>query len=483
MSKAEAFKELGLKDSASESEIKAARRKLALLHHPDKDPNGTEKMARINAAYERLTRDLHEPDPIEKTAPAEEDPWADFGDWESEDSASQSANSKVGTHLYITIDVPWDVANLGRNHVVTYKVLAKTKKITIKIPKGSASGKQIRCVGKGEPGANGGLAGDLYVTLNVTSQVKAEDIHTAVSLRVSETNSATVKVINVLVDGVTKRITVRIPANVRDGQTIKVTGVGNKSIRGEGRGDILVKVYVLPSNPGQDIETYAIVDGFLRLKMSLFGGANVTLRDVKTHHVVNHGFKLETRHKNGERYYWNDLGGVGDPGERRGKLWVTPRYTEGAIHFGARTFGVIAVVFGFFLLIGQINNATQEDTYVESSNSVVEEVQTDEVSWPPSGFVTTDMDDSFAFSFYEPDQYDCSDSDSETCIRLQVASQQDCQELDVKVRFYDSSTSEEEWVEDQYSYFQAGSAQDVELSIYTRYFDSVDSVEMYCSIA
>ena len=95
MPKADAFKELGLSENASDAEIKSAYRKLARKHHPDVDPNGTKKMALINAAYERLTRDANDPDPVDNKPPPQDDPWDDFDSWESEETSSQSTNGKI----------------------------------------------------------------------------------------------------------------------------------------------------------------------------------------------------------------------------------------------------------------------------------------------------------------------------------------------------------------------------------------------------
>lgn len=486
MPKADAFKELGLSETATDAEIKSAYRKLARKHHPDVDPNGTKKMALINAAYERLTRDADDPDPVDNKPPPQDDPWDDFDSWESEETSSQSANGKIGKSLYLTIDVPWEVANLGKTHVVSYKVLGKPKRITIKIPKGSATGKQIRCAGKGEPGANGGIAGDLFITLNVIQGGYVEDIHTALTLRISETSGPCVRDINVLVDGYLKKISVRVPANVRNGQTIRVTGVGHSSSTGNKRGDVLVKITVIASRPGRDLETYASIDAFLLLKMASFGGANVTLRDVATHNVIYPSFKLHSRHKNGTRYYWDDLGAEGDPGERRGKLWVTPVYTDGARQLGMRSAGVIAAILALFFIIGQSSNSNDVASYEapieESYEAPVEEPQVEAAAWPPYGFETTEADYAFAYSFYEPEEYDCSDTTSESCIVIQVASEQDCSELTVNARFYDSSSGEEEWTEGYFYNFQAGIPQDVELNIYTRSFDMVDAPEIFCSV-
>ena len=493
MTESKAFEVLGLTEGASEAEINSARRRLARLHHPDIDKNSTEKMAVINAAHERLTRGRNEPDPIDAVTPKEEDPWADFDNWEREDNSDQTQNSKIGKSLYITIDVPWEVANLGRNHIISYKVLGKAKRITIKIPRGSTSGKQIRCAGKGEPGVNGGISGDLFVTLNVVTKEYVTDILATLVLRSSEIRTPGIHYLNVIVDGVSKRISVPVPANVKDGQTIKVSGMGNKSSVSNFRGDILVIVTVRASQPGKDFETYAIVDGFLRVKMALFNGVNVTLRDVKTNQVVYSSFRLEARHKDGLSYRWDDLGGVGDPGERRGLLWVTPRYTDGARN-AVGLMGVIAALFIALIVFGQINGGSSStyDTY-ESTSEVIQEpleeepleeepLEEEPYSWLPSGFQYTDTDSSFAYAYYQPDESICSDDSALTCIKLQIASEQDCSILNLQIRFYDSETGVEEWARGQFYDFIGGIPQDAELSIYTQSFDRIDRIEMYCSV-
>ena len=98
MAKSKAFEVLGLTEGASEAEINSARRRLARLHHPDIDKNSTEKMAVINAAHERLTRGRNEPDPIDTVMPKEEDPWADFDDWENAiDDIAEKIVKKIDT--------------------------------------------------------------------------------------------------------------------------------------------------------------------------------------------------------------------------------------------------------------------------------------------------------------------------------------------------------------------------------------------------
>ncbi|KAM0708538.1 hypothetical protein Q7P35_005190 [Cladosporium inversicolor] len=49
------YKELSVDCQASEKSIKHAYRRLALRHHPDKDPQGTEKFKNISKAFQVLS--------------------------------------------------------------------------------------------------------------------------------------------------------------------------------------------------------------------------------------------------------------------------------------------------------------------------------------------------------------------------------------------------------------------------------------------
>jgi membrane associated rhomboid family serine protease len=134
--------------------------------------------------------------------------------------------------------------------------------------------------------------------------------------------------------------------------------------------------------------------------------------------------------------------------------------------YGLAVVAIISGILSLGFASSLSADATQGDTY----------------NWAPSGFEYTPDDSSFAYSFYEPEEYNCSDQSSETCIKFQIVSEQDCTQLDVNIRFYDSQTGEEEWAEDQFTYFSAGVPQDVELSVYSRIFDAIDPPAMYCSI-
>ena len=64
--------------------------------------------------------------------------------------------------------------------------IEQTRKLTVKIPAGIATGQRLRLAGEGEAGALGGPAGDLYVVIFVREheffQRDGNDLHCTVPL-------------------------------------------------------------------------------------------------------------------------------------------------------------------------------------------------------------------------------------------------------------------------------------------------------------
>jgi membrane associated rhomboid family serine protease len=152
-------------------------------------------------------------------------------------------------------------------------------------------------------------------------------------------------------------------------------------------------------------------------------------------------------------------------------------------HAAGTVYGlaVIAIISSSIFSPGFASSLSADATYESPAEVSADATRGDTYNWPPSGFEYTPADSSFAYSFYEAGGA-CSDEYAQDCVQLQVVSEQNCSQLNLAIRFYDSETGEQEWAEDQFSYFEAGVPQDVELSIYSKTFGSVDLPEMYCSI-
>jgi molecular chaperone DnaJ len=119
-----------------------------------------------------------------------------------------------------------------------------TRTIRTRIPAGVADGGRIRIPGKGQPGLNGGPAGDLIVHVHVQSHGvfgrKGDNLTLTLPVTFPEAAlGATVKVPTL--DG--PPVSVKIPAGTTSGRTLRVRGKGVTRRDGT-HGDLLVTVEV-----------------------------------------------------------------------------------------------------------------------------------------------------------------------------------------------------------------------------------------------
>jgi len=125
------------------------------------------------------------------------------------------------------------------------KRVRATKKIAIDIPPGVDNGTQIRLSDEGEPGLRGGIAGNLYVVISVRKHpyFKRQNSHVFLELPINVAQAALGDEIEVpTLDGSEKLV---IPAGTQTGETFRLRSKGVPYLRGEGRGDQLVTVYVV----------------------------------------------------------------------------------------------------------------------------------------------------------------------------------------------------------------------------------------------
>lgn len=124
------------------------------------------------------------------------------------------------------------------------KQIRSTRTLAVSIPAGVDNGTQIRLNNEGEPGANGGPAGNLYVVINVTPHPyfrrKDEDVVVELSINVSQ--AAIGDEIEVpTIDGKEK---LTIPAGTQTGAVFRMKAKGVPHLRRNTRGDQLVLVNV-----------------------------------------------------------------------------------------------------------------------------------------------------------------------------------------------------------------------------------------------
>lgn len=121
----------------------------------------------------------------------------------------------------------------------------RERTIELRIPPGVDTGTRLRVQGEGEPGPNGGPAGDLYVVLEVKEhgffERRGADLYCTIPLSVAQAALGT----ELQVPGLNGEERLKIPEGTQSGAVFRVKGKGMPDPHGGGRGDLYYHVRVL----------------------------------------------------------------------------------------------------------------------------------------------------------------------------------------------------------------------------------------------
>ncbi len=292
------YKALGVDKGASLEDIKKAYRKLALKHHPDRNPTdkkrAEEKFKDISEAYAVLSdpdkrkqydefgtdafRQRYTQEDIFRnfdindilrgfgfgnlggeftwqggsggrgarrtyTTQRRADPFGDlFGEQAYGQRETPAAKDQdIEYNLSITLEE----SVLGAEKKLALQKGNKTEEVNVKIPAGISSGKKLRLAGKGITGPYGGPAGDLYLNIQVLPHPifsrDGDDLYVERTVSFSQAClGATIDVPTL--SGGSKRL--KIPAGTQSNTKIRMKGFGVPHLKGEGRGDQFVRIFV-----------------------------------------------------------------------------------------------------------------------------------------------------------------------------------------------------------------------------------------------
>jgi len=123
--------------------------------------------------------------------------------------------------------------------------LEREKTIELRIPPGVDTGTRLRVAGEGEPGPNGGPAGDLYVVLDVKEhpffERRGADLYCTIPLSIAQATLGT----ELQVPGLNGEEKLKIPEGTQSGAVFRIKGRGLADPRGGGKGDLYYHVLVL----------------------------------------------------------------------------------------------------------------------------------------------------------------------------------------------------------------------------------------------
>lgn len=291
---------LGVKKNASADEIKKAFRKQAQKHHPDAGGD-EETFKQINEAYEALSdpekRKMYDrfgttnPQAGAGGWPGGAGGWpggaggrrsytyssdggfdfSSFGDIFNNIRNGDGAfggnwdfnvnRQQKGTDLKADITLSFEEAFNGAQKKVTIVVPSTHERqtVTAHIPAGAREGGKLRFRGKGEYGSNGGERGDLIVITHIDSHplYSRDKADVLMDLPVSIAEAALgASIVVPAPDGT--RVKLRVPAGTQDGRLLRVKGKGAKQLKGQGNGDLKVKVKVVVPTELDDAQREAL---------------------------------------------------------------------------------------------------------------------------------------------------------------------------------------------------------------------------------
>jgi curved DNA-binding protein len=273
MSQQDYYQILGVGKNATDAEIKKAYRKLAMKYHPDHskgDKQAEERFKKISEAYAVLSdkekrqqydtfgsTDFHQ-------RYSQEDIFrnADLGDILKEfgfggqgmrfsfgggpfGGQRRRPAPVKGSDLVYELPLTLQEVASGTSKTVSFQHQGRTENITVKIPPGMITGKKLRLAGKGEPSGYGGPSGDLFIQSRVTSDptftAEEYDLHTTITIRLSDSLLGTQIGIPTIEGG---ELSLKIPPGTRHKTRMRLTGHGLPAMKSGTRGDLYVTVSV-----------------------------------------------------------------------------------------------------------------------------------------------------------------------------------------------------------------------------------------------
>jgi molecular chaperone DnaJ len=123
-------------------------------------------------------------------------------------------------------------------------LINRSKKVSIRIPAGVDTGSRMRLAGEGEGGRRGGPSGDLYVVIHVDDHEHFQRDGQTIYLRLPVSMVRAALGCEAEVPTIHGKATFKIPAGTQSGERFTLRGEGVPSLRGGGKGDMVVEAQV-----------------------------------------------------------------------------------------------------------------------------------------------------------------------------------------------------------------------------------------------
>ena len=288
------YEVLGLKPGASDKEIRAAYRKLAKQHHPDLNPGNEASEARfkeVSAANELLSDadkraryDRGEIDASGQERPERPSyrqhaegrqgpryrPGADGGFSAAFDEAEigdifaemfrHGEAGRAGPNIrmrgrdqtYVLAVEFLDAVNGATRRLA----LPDGKHLDVRVPAGIEDGQVLRMKGQGEPGLNGGPAGDALIELRVIPHAFFRRDGRDIRLEVPVTLAEAVLGGKITVPTPSGTVSVTVPRHSDTGSQLRLRGKGVPAHAGHAAGDAYVTLKLVVGEVDPELERF-----------------------------------------------------------------------------------------------------------------------------------------------------------------------------------------------------------------------------------
>jgi curved DNA-binding protein len=270
------YQTLGVAKTASDKDIKNAYRKLARKYHPDLNPDNAEankKFQQLNEANEVLS----DPEKRKKYDQYGEN-WqhgeeyaraqqqdrqqqakqqysyggqgdgsfedfggsgGDFSDFFQSMFGKSAGGGRQSKYRGQDLNAEFTMSLVEASETHKQALTINGKNIRINIPAGIENGQTIKIAGHGNPGSNGGPAGDLYIKFHVTDDPRfkrnGSDLHNTIKLDLY----TAVLGGEITAETLTGKVKVKIKPETPNGTKVKLKGKGLPVYKKEGQfGDL-----------------------------------------------------------------------------------------------------------------------------------------------------------------------------------------------------------------------------------------------------
>jgi DnaJ-class molecular chaperone len=285
------YKTLGVPKTASADEIRKAHKKLSKKYHPDvnKDKSASEQFKQVQEAFDVLSdaEKRQQYDRFGQVFPGGGGPQGQPFNWGGGRPGGGTAGPVDFSELFggggqidleqilggafggggkrqsrraprrgddaeVEVEIPFHIAVEGGKYELSLDRGGRRENLTVTIPAGVDSGSLVRLAGQGQPGGNGGPAGDLLVRIRIASHpwFRREGNNLLVDLPVTVSEAALGAKVEAptLSEG---RVVVTIPPGTSSGAKLRLKGKGVLDRSTNDRGDLYVVVKIMvPRQPG-----------------------------------------------------------------------------------------------------------------------------------------------------------------------------------------------------------------------------------------